>query len=129
MKFLIDVSASGTLVQWLTDAGHDVVQVVEEDARMADGDILQWATREERIIVTTDDDFEEMIWREGRPHSGVLRLENLPRAERLALLDDVLTRHSRDIAAGAIVIADRTRIRIRRPLHGCSEGRERTAEG
>lgn len=30
MKFLIDVSASGTLAQWLIDSGHDVVQVVEQ---------------------------------------------------------------------------------------------------
>ena len=45
---------SATLAQWLTGAGHDVVQVVEEDARMADSDVLQWATREKRIIITTD---------------------------------------------------------------------------
>ena len=129
MKFLIDVNASGTLVQWLTDAGHDVVQVADEDARMADGDILQWANREERIIVTTDDDFEQMIWLEGRPHSGVLRLANLPRTARRALLEVVLNRHSRDLAEGAIVIADSTRIRIRRPLHGLGGGTEGTKQG
>ena len=57
MKFLIDVSAGGALVQWLIDAGHDVVQVVDEDARMADSEIPRWAMRQERIIVTTDGSF------------------------------------------------------------------------
>ena len=116
MKFLIDVSASGTVAQWLTEVGHDVVQVVEQDARMVDSDILQWAVREKRIIITTDDDFEEMIWREGRPHSGVLRLENLPRAERRALLEDVLAQHSHDLEERAIIIAHSAKIRIRRPI-------------
>ena len=46
MEFLIDLGASGALVQWLIDAGHDVVQVLDEDARMADSDILQWATQQ-----------------------------------------------------------------------------------
>ena len=45
---------------------------------MADGDILAWAVQEQRISVTTDVDFEEMIWREGKAHCGLLRLENLP---------------------------------------------------
>ena len=129
MEFLIDLGASGALVQWLIDAGHDVVQVLDEDARMADSDILQWAIQEGRIIVTTDDDFEEMIWREGRPHSGVLRLENLPRGERLGLLEEVLNRHSRDLAEGAIVIAESRRIRIRRLLHGRGGGTEGKGEG
>jgi len=59
-----------------------------------------------------------MIWRAGKAHCGVLRLENLPRAERGILLDDVLHHHSQDLASGAIVIAHSRKIRIRRPFHG-----------
>ncbi|MBP0028301.1 MAG: DUF5615 family PIN-like protein [Roseofilum sp. Guam] len=29
---------------------------------MSDGDILDWAVREQRIIITTDSDFEQLIW-------------------------------------------------------------------
>jgi len=39
VRFLLDVNASGTWVQWLIDGGHDVVQVVDEDARMAEGGV------------------------------------------------------------------------------------------
>ena len=80
---------------------------------MADDDILAWARREQRIVVTTDQDFEEMIWREQRPHCGVLRLENLPRQERLALLLDVLGANEQALETGAIVIAQSRKIRIR----------------
>ncbi len=115
MKFLVDVNASGALAQALKRYGYDAVLVTEEDAGMADGAILAWAVEEQRIIVTTDDDFEEMIWREGKPHAGVLRLENLPRVSRLALLEDVLKHHGRELADGAIVVASSRKIRVRRP--------------
>jgi len=115
MKFLADVNASGTLARWLLERGFDLLQVTDVDPRMEDSQILQWAWREQRAIITTDQDFEEMVWREKKPHHGILRLENLPRSERISLLEDVLNHHSHDLASGAIVIASSRKIRIRKP--------------
>jgi predicted nuclease of predicted toxin-antitoxin system len=114
MRFLVDVNATGILCQWLIDMGHDLAQVGDRNPRMRDEEILRWAVDEKRIIVTTDKDFEEMIWREGRTHCGVLRLENLPRTARKRLLQDVLVFHSQALESGAIVIAESRKIRIRR---------------
>ena len=114
MNFLLDVNASGAVARCLIYLGHDVAEVGQKDPRMSDKEVLSWAVRERRIIVTTDNDFEEMIWRQGKPHCGVLRLENLPRSERIVLLRDVLDRHSRDLESGAIVIALRTKFRVRK---------------
>ena len=114
MNFLLDVNASGAVASWLIQLGHGVVEVGQKDPRMSDNEILSWAVRESRIIVTTDNDFEEMIWRQGKPHCGILRLENLPRSERIALLHDVLDCHSLDLESGAIIIALSTKIRVRK---------------
>jgi len=114
VDFLLDVNASGAVTRWLIDRGHNVAEVGQTDPRMSDDKILSWAVRECRIIVTTDNDFEEMIWRQGKIHCGVLRLENLPRSERMALLNDVLDRHAKDLEDGAIVIALRAKFRIRK---------------
>jgi predicted nuclease of predicted toxin-antitoxin system len=114
VRFLADVNAGRAVVHWLKDQGHDVVAVADSDPRMRDDAILERATSERRVVVTTDRDFEEMIWRERKPHQGLLRLENLPRAERLALLADVLRLHGEDLATGAIVIATTRKIRVRR---------------
>ena len=113
MDFLLDVNASGAVARWLIDRGHNVAEVGQTDPTMRDDEILRWAVREHRIIVTTDNDFEEMIWRQGKLHCGVLRLENLPRSERIILLNDVFDNHARDLETGAIVIALRTKFRIR----------------
>lgn len=84
MKFLVDVNATGMLSQWLIERGHDVAEVTKRDRCMSDEAIMRWAVDEQRVIVTTDQDFEERIWRENQPHCGVLRLENLPRTHRMA---------------------------------------------
>ncbi len=116
MKFLTDVNASGALARWLLEHGYDVLRVADVDSRMEDSRILQWAWREKRALITTDQDFEEMVWREKKQHYGILRLENLPRVERLSLLEYVLNHHSQDLALGAIVIASSRKIRIRKPV-------------
>ena len=117
MKFLLDVNASGALAHWLSDQGHDLLMVEEVNPRMADDEVLQWALREKRIIITTDQDFEEMIWREKRQHAGILRLENLPRVERLSLLEYVLKHHDQDLVSGAIIIASNRKIRVRKAVN------------
>jgi predicted nuclease of predicted toxin-antitoxin system len=91
MNFLLDVNASSAVADWLNQEGHNVVEVSHKDPRMSDNEILSWAVGERRIIITTDNDFEEMIWRQGKP-PGVLRLENLTRSERITLLRDALDR-------------------------------------
>jgi predicted nuclease of predicted toxin-antitoxin system len=114
MRVLLDVNVSSTVASWFQQQGHDVELVSVADPRMPDDAILAWAVRDQRVIVTTDRDFEGMVWRQGRIHSGLLRLENLPRHRRLTLLERTLAHYSRDLEAGAIVIAEERKTRIRR---------------
>jgi predicted nuclease of predicted toxin-antitoxin system len=116
MKFLLDVNVAGSVSKYLKESGHDLAHVIDEDPRMPDKEILAWALKENRIILTTDKDFEEMIWQQGQNHCGVLRIENLPRLERMALVKDVLMQHSEDLKSGSIVIATQSKYRIRKPF-------------
>ncbi|MBE9070437.1 DUF5615 family PIN-like protein [Leptolyngbya cf. ectocarpi LEGE 11479] len=116
MRFLLDVNASGALSSILLELGHDIVCVADIDPTMADSSILTWAVKEKRIIITTDSDFEQMIWLQDKPHHGVLRLENLPRIERISLLRDVLADYIQDLESGAIIIATQRKIRVRRKM-------------
>jgi predicted nuclease of predicted toxin-antitoxin system len=116
MKFLIDVNSSRILGNWLVEIGHDVIYVSDTDRQMTDSNILEWAVIEKRIIVTTDNDFEQMIWQQQKRHCGVLRLANLPRVERKMLLMDALLLHGQDLLNGKIVIAMKNKFRIRQPI-------------
>ena len=114
MKFLLDVNAGGPLADYLLNEGHDVELVSRVDLGMSDEDILCWAIREQRIVVTTDSDFDQMVWLGRQRHSGILRLENLPRTQRMQLFKEVLTNHSKALEEGAIVIATRQKVRVRK---------------
>ena len=115
MKLLIDVNVGGAISEWLMKAGYDIAEVRSKNPRMPDKEILEWALKEKRIIITTDKDFEKMIWQQEKPHCGLLRLENLPTRQRLDLIRDVFDKHEDDLLSGAIVIATLSRYRIRKP--------------
>lgn len=116
MKFLLDVNASGVMSPILLELGHGIACVADVDPKMTDSAILEWAVKEQRIIITTDSDFEQMIWLQDKLHCGVLRLENLPRKERIDLLREVLTDYAQELEAGAIIIATQKKIRVRRKM-------------
>jgi len=114
LKFLTDVNASGAVTKWLNDYGYDTIGVGDRDHKMSDTEIIKWAYEEKRVIVTTDKDFEEIIWLGGKEHAGVIRLENVPRNERILLLKETLEKYSDDLRNGAIVIATRNKFRVRK---------------
>lgn len=114
LKFLIDVNASGAVAEYLKERSFDVLEIRNIDPEMADESILDIGLKQSRVIVTTDKDFEEMIWLQNREHPGILRLENVPRIERLKLLEDVLDKYSQVLEDGGIIIAETHKFRVRR---------------
>ena len=60
MRLLADENFPGAAVAALEAAGHDVVWVRTEAPGTIDSDVLAWAAREERILLTFDKDFGEL---------------------------------------------------------------------
>jgi predicted nuclease of predicted toxin-antitoxin system len=59
-RLLLDEMTEGRLAEYLAKMGHDVERVVDCPALgpgTDDGDIVAYAEREERLLVTADDDF------------------------------------------------------------------------
>jgi predicted nuclease of predicted toxin-antitoxin system len=63
----------------LRRAGHDVVSITEESLGISDDRILARAVAEERIILTFDRDYGELIYRIGLAAAAVLLLRYEPR--------------------------------------------------
>ncbi|MEE8391224.1 MAG: DUF5615 family PIN-like protein [Anaerolineae bacterium] len=74
MRFLVDLNVGCAVADYLRQAGYNTSFVGDADPRMSDADILLWAVREQRIVVTMDADFGELVYHSGHPHSGVLFL-------------------------------------------------------
>ena len=67
------------------------------------------------MLITLDKDFGELAVRRGVSHSGIVRLVNLATREQAGVCLIVLGGHQHQLAAGAIITAERTRLRVRLP--------------
>lgn len=73
MKFLADENIDQPVVEKLRSRGLDVSAVEEEAKGAEDREVLQKAIREERILVTFDDDFSDLE----KTHPGVIRITSV----------------------------------------------------
>jgi predicted nuclease of predicted toxin-antitoxin system len=78
MRFLANENFPGDAVTALRAAGHDIVWVRTAAPGSTDKDILAWAEREARVLLTFDKDFGELAWHVGLPASSGVVLFRLP---------------------------------------------------
>ena len=91
MRFLVDECTGPAVTRWLSAQGHDVISIFHTDRGAHDAAILTRALAEDRIVVTNDKDFGEIIFREGLAHRGVILLRLAD--ERAAAKIQVLHQH------------------------------------
>jgi len=114
LRFVVDESTGRAVADFLRASGCDVVGVSETMPEADDADILSLAVREDRIVVTNDKDFGELVFRSGKRHAGILlfRLEDESAANRVQMARITLERHGRQLAGCFTVVTEKT-IRIR----------------
>ena len=114
MRFITDVNLGRSIEIWLKENGHDVLAIRDVNPRLPDTEILNIAKKEERIVITLDKDFGELVYRSSQSHTGVilLRLENESKAEKVRVLAIILKNYSKDVPNRFCVYQnDRFRIR------------------
>jgi len=111
---LVDFNVGRAVADYLRQTDHDTAFVGDVDPRMDDVDILLWAVRERRIVVTMDTDFGELVYHSGRSHSGVLllRLPGATRNEKVHVVRWILEHYAGDLP-GHFCVFDAGRLRIR----------------
>jgi predicted nuclease of predicted toxin-antitoxin system len=116
MRFLADMGVSQQVVEWLRTKGHDAIHLRDEGLqRLPNGEIFQKAGREQRIVLTFDLDFGEILAASGGQIVSVIlfRLRNTRTGFVIQRLEDVLNHSSADLSRGAIVIVEDGRHRVR----------------
>ena len=115
MKLLLDTCVWGGAVVELKAAGHDVVWAGHWKDDPGDDEILAKAHEEGRILVTLDKDFGELAIVGRQPHSGILRVAGFAARQQAKICQRVFDAYGAELESGAIVTAERGRLRVRGP--------------
>ena len=116
MRFLVDESTGPAASEWLRGQGHEVFSVYDEARGMEDADIIEKAATENWILMTNDKDFGEKVYRERRPHKGVvlLRLDDERAAVNIKTIQQMLKSYA-DRLPDQFVVVTEDSIRFARP--------------
>jgi predicted nuclease of predicted toxin-antitoxin system len=114
IRFLADENVSRLVVERLRAAGFDVASVRETRPGAPDKDVLDEADSDDRVLVTEDRDFGELVVRQRLKVRGVilLELDRLTSAAEAELVAEIVRIHASKLTGNLLVI-EPARVRIR----------------
>lgn len=114
MRFIIDESTGYSVANYLRSQGHDVVIVADTLPEAKDITILQRAFAENRIVVTNDKDFGELVFRGQQSHHGVilLRLQDESGQNRVRVISSLVSQYNEHLIDRFAVVTE-TKVRFR----------------
>ena len=123
MRFLLDENTEFRIARFLQAEGHDVTAIAHDYPHaLADTEVLRIAEIEQRILITNDRDFGELIFMNRLPHAGVIYLRlrlSTTADDKITRLREVLGKHSKELDQ-FLVVTERT-VRVRRYRKGWSD--------
>jgi predicted nuclease of predicted toxin-antitoxin system len=117
VKFLVDECLPPSMAGMLRAAGHDCVHAYELSlGGQPDEQIMALADRENRILISADTDFGELLANAPvlAPSVILLRRTDKRAGSLAAVVIANLEQVTEDLAAGALIVISDTRIRARR---------------
>jgi predicted nuclease of predicted toxin-antitoxin system len=114
MKLFADENLPRALVVRLREQGHDVQYASELRPGAADSEWLDRAQREGRIILTSDKDFGDLVYRDRLTSHGVvlLRLGGMLLTDRIARLEQAWATVEAQ-PSGKFIVITSSKVRIR----------------
>ncbi|MGO8779487.1 MAG: DUF5615 family PIN-like protein [Rhodomicrobium sp.] len=115
LAYIADECFSGRILRSLRDAGLDVIRSADMKPAADDIEVLALAFSENRVLLTEDTDFGDLIVRFGLATHGVVRLDlnSLGREARAQRALHALLQLGESVR-GAVVSIEPSRTRIRR---------------
>jgi predicted nuclease of predicted toxin-antitoxin system len=115
MRWIVDECVARHLAAQLRAAGHDVIYVADEHPSIGDRPILNIAQEENRLVLTEDTDFGELLFKDliaGIPGIVLVRMRSRPKSLKWNRLESALAKFG-DRLFGQYLVIEETRFRIR----------------
>ncbi|QUV81640.1 DUF5615 family PIN-like protein [Chloracidobacterium sp. D] len=115
MKFLADESVDRPIVERLRQEGHQVLYIAELKPGIPDDAVLNLANQETALLLTTDKDFGELVFRQRLHMHGVIliRLAGVTPVRKAELVALAVREHLSELPRSFAVIMPRI-FRVRR---------------
>lgn len=114
IRFLLDECVESAVAKWLRDSHFDVLYLNETKIRLKDPEILEMAFNENRVLVTCDKDFGDIVFLNRKQHSGIILLRFRYTTDvqvKINILLKLFSEHNTEIQ-GNFILATETTIRI-----------------
>jgi predicted nuclease of predicted toxin-antitoxin system len=110
MRFLVDESTGPAVAAWLAGEGYEVFSVYDLARGMDDDENVSKAFDENWILITNDKDFGEQVYRERKPHHGIvlLRLADERAQSKIEILRQLLNSHAKKLPEKFVVVTEKT---------------------
>jgi predicted nuclease of predicted toxin-antitoxin system len=117
VRFLADEGVDRPIVDRLRSEGHEVEAIAELDPGLPDTAVLELARRPGFLLLTSDKDFGELVFRQRRLTGGVvlLRLAGLAPERKAEVVSACIAEHGHEMPSAFAVLTARS-LRIRRNL-------------
>jgi predicted nuclease of predicted toxin-antitoxin system len=115
-RILLDQGLPATAATILREAGWDAVHVREIEMHEAgDAEILTYAFRESRVVITLDRDFPQILALigAGRPSVILVRQQRLRGPEVAKLMESIWTAHEAALDQGCVLTCSALGTRVR----------------
>ncbi|MCI0703564.1 MAG: DUF5615 family PIN-like protein [Planctomycetia bacterium] len=115
-SILVDMNLSPDWIPVLTAAGHNAVHwSAVGDIHALDPELMEWARNNNHLLLTHDLDFGTLLAQThaSKPSVVIIRADDPSAATVGNQVLDAICQHATDLAAGALVIVDTRRSRVR----------------
>ncbi len=115
MRFVADEGLDNPIVELLRNNSYEVFYIKEEHPGIADEEVLKIANQRNAVLITTDKDFGELVYRLKQIHNGIIliRLSGMKSAEKAKIVTDAIIEHEKELE-GAFTVINKTHIKIRK---------------
>lgn len=89
MIFVADESVDKPIVDYLRKERYEIVSIVEEKPGVSDDYVLELANKNEALLLTSDTDFGDLVFRQRKITKGVVlfRLAGLTTQKKIQIVD------------------------------------------
>ena len=119
MKFIVDENLGPSISNWLKSKGFDTFCVLQEATSVDDTAVLGIANKENRIIVTNDKDFGELVFKNHLPCRGVilLRMDENSLLGRINSLKNLFDNYLGLISQDNFIVVSDENVRVKKLNH------------